>query len=91
MALLDRHGIKLPHRRWQRRLLGWALVLGGIVGFAPVAGFWMLPLGLVVLSVDSPRMRRVRRRLFVRFGRWWERNGPRSRKAHRNKKERSRS
>jgi hypothetical protein len=46
------------------------LVAGGVLGFLPVVGFWMLPLGLVVLSVDSPRVRRVRRRLEIRWGRW---------------------
>ncbi|CAA6604702.1 conserved hypothetical protein [Rhodospirillaceae bacterium LM-1] len=53
-------------------VLGWALVLGGILGFLPVVGFWMLPVGVAVLSVDLPRMRRFRRRCVVLWGR---RNG----------------
>jgi len=60
---------KMPEKRLHRQILGWALIFGGIFGFAPIAGFWMLPLGLVVLSVDSPRIRRKRRKLTV----WWGR------------------
>ncbi|HMM13529.1 MAG TPA: hypothetical protein PKA57_02805 [Parvibaculum sp.] len=52
-----------------RRVTGAALVGGGVLGFLPVLGFWMLPLGVVVLSVDSHPVRRVRRRTEV----WWAR------------------
>jgi len=61
--------IKIPEKRSHRIVLGWALVFGGIFGFMPIAGIWMLPLGFIVLSVDSPRIRRQRRRLTV----WWAR------------------
>jgi hypothetical protein len=46
--------------------VGIGLVIVGFLGFLPVLGFWMIPLGLVVLSVDSRRLRRWRRRLAVR-------------------------
>ncbi|MCW5732096.1 MAG: hypothetical protein KIT20_15145 [Alphaproteobacteria bacterium] len=59
--------VRLPRSRLGRLGLGWALVLGGILGFLPVLGFWMLPLGLAILSVDSPWIRRRRRRVTV----WW--------------------
>ncbi|MFQ5346428.1 MAG: hypothetical protein ACE5ED_01105 [Rhodothalassiaceae bacterium] len=67
-----------PHRRFHKRLppwkpariaLGIALIFGGMLGFLPVLGFWMIPLGLAVLSVDIPQARRWRRRLSV----WWQR------------------
>ncbi len=61
--------IKLPRSRALRIALGIALVLAGLVGFLPVVGFWMIPLGLIVLSVDLPLVRRARRRSVV----WWER------------------
>jgi len=61
--------IPLPQSRGLRIGLGIALVLGGIVGFLPILGFWMVPLGLLVLSVDLPPVRRARRRLSV----WWAR------------------
>lgn len=67
--MIDRHGIKLPASRGGRLALGWGLVGGGLLGFLPVLGFWMLPLGLAVLSVDLPPVRRLRRRCQVAWGR----------------------
>ncbi|MDQ0316316.1 hypothetical protein J2S73_002773 [Amorphus orientalis] len=60
----------MPRSRGLRVGLGSALILGGFLGFLPILGFWMAPLGLIVLSVDSPLVRRWRRRLDVRLGRW---------------------
>jgi len=60
---------KIPDNKLHRTLLGWSLVIGGIFGFLPVVGFWMLPLGLLVLAVDYPFARRLRRKLEV----WWGR------------------
>ncbi|MBO0905280.1 hypothetical protein [Jiella sonneratiae] len=60
----------LPGSKPWRIALGSALLVGGILGFLPILGFWMAPLGLVVLSVDSPLMRRWRRRMDVRIARW---------------------
>ena len=57
----------LPASRLARTLIGVFLVLGGVLGFLPVLGFWMIPLGLLVLSVDFPAIRKGRRRLTV----WW--------------------
>jgi len=54
--------IRLSRVRSRRRFLGIALVCGGLLGWLPVLGFWMLPLGLFILSYDSPRIRRMRRR-----------------------------
>lgn len=48
---------------------GVLLVCGGILGFLPILGFWMVPLGLVVLSLDSPWVLRGLRRTRVRIGR----------------------
>jgi hypothetical protein len=31
----------------------------------------MIPLGLIVLSVDIPVVRRINRRISVAFSRWW--------------------
>ncbi|MAZ16462.1 MAG: hypothetical protein CL535_09060 [Ahrensia sp.] len=59
----------MPATRPGRIALGSALVIGGALGFLPVVGFWMLPLGLLVLAQDVPRIRRWRRNLVVR----WER------------------
>ncbi|WP_156953288.1 hypothetical protein [Afifella pfennigii] len=59
--------VPLPQSRLFRMGLGIALIFGGFVGFLPVAGFWMLPLGLIILSIDMPVVRRWRRRLAVWF------------------------
>lgn len=67
-----RRRVPLPRSRPVRMGVGVALILGGTLGFLPVLGFWMLPLGVIVLSVDSPVMRRLRRRTEV----WWGRKGP---------------
>jgi len=61
--------IRIPRQKWLRILLGVSLVLGGLLGFLPIVGFWMLPLGLFVLSVDMPIVRRFTRRV----GLWWAR------------------
>ena len=59
----------LPQSKPIRIGLGILLVACGLLGFLPVLGFWMIPLGLLVLSVDIPIVRRRRRKLAV----WWHR------------------
>lgn len=66
---------RLPRSRVGRVALGAALIVGGFVGFLPILGFWMLPLGLLILSVDLALVRRHRRRLQVWWGRRWAGNG----------------
>lgn len=61
----------LPRQRWRRRLMGWGFIAGGVLSILPVLGPWMFPVGLAVLSVDSPFFRRMRRRLTIRIGRRW--------------------
>jgi hypothetical protein len=70
------HKIRIFDRQWHlpqskavRIGIGILLVIGGLVGFLPVLGFWMIPLGLLVLSIDLPIVRRWRRQLTV----WWHR------------------
>ncbi|WP_245365965.1 MULTISPECIES: hypothetical protein [Rhizobium/Agrobacterium group] len=59
----------MPRSRIGRISVGTALIGGGALGFLPILGFWMLPLGLLVLSHDLPYVRRKRRRLTL----WWGR------------------
>lgn len=63
----------LPRTRMRRRLLGWGFIAGGAFSFLPVLGPWMFPVGLWILSVDSHRARRMRRRLTIKVGRRWPR------------------
>ena len=45
---------------------GVALTTGGLFGFLPVLGFWMVPLGLAVLVQDVPVMRSPLARLLAK-------------------------
>ena len=40
-----------------RSLIGVGFAIGGIFGFLPVLGFWMLPLGAAFIALDIPSMR----------------------------------
>jgi hypothetical protein len=51
-----------------RILAGVALVIGGIFGFLPVLGLWMIPLGLVVIFFDVPWVRAR----WLAFRNWWK-------------------
>ena len=59
------HSFELPASRLIRMGAGMALVVGGVLGFLPVLGFWMIPLGLFILSLDLHWARRLRRRFMV--------------------------
>lgn len=61
------------------------LICGGLLGFLPVLGFWMVPLGLLLLAIDMPVLRgpisvliiRVRRsgtRWIRRWQAWWRKS-----------------
>jgi purine-cytosine permease-like protein len=63
----------MPASRIGRIVVGIIFIIGGILGFLPVLGFWMIPLGLLILSHDFPAVRRFRRNAEVRLGRWWQR------------------
>ena len=63
----------LPKSPVRRQVLGWSFIVGGVFSFLPVLGPWMFPVGLAILSVDSPRIRRLRRRMTIRIGRKWPR------------------
>ena len=71
------HKVRIFNRHWHlpkskpiRIGLGILLIALGLLGFLPVLGFWMIPLGLLVLSIDIPIVRRWRRQLAV----WWHRD-----------------
>lgn len=63
--------ISLPQSALMRRCIGGTFLVGGVLGFLPILGFWMLPVGLVILSHDSPKIRRMRRKSDVAIVRWW--------------------
>jgi hypothetical protein len=62
-------------RRNARRVrvpAGILLLFGGVFGFLPVLGFWMLPLGLLLLSQDVPFLKRPAGRALVWCNRTWQ-------------------
>jgi hypothetical protein len=73
---IGRWTIDLPKNRIVRITIGILLIIFGFLGFLPLLGFWMIPLGLVILSVDIPTIRRWRRQAQVRFGLWLKANYP---------------
>ena len=66
---LWRYTLPLPRSRLLRIVIGVLLCIGGLLSFLPILGVWMIPLGLLVLSNDVPRVRRWRRRFAVWFHR----------------------
>jgi hypothetical protein len=64
-----RFSVPVPASRALRITLGILLCLGGLLWFLPILGLWMLPLGILLLSIDLAPVRRVRRRTEI----WWGR------------------
>ena len=48
-----------------RSLIGVGFMVGGVFGFLPILGFWMLPLGIAFIALDIPPTRK-------RIHRWKE-------------------
>ena len=63
------HWLLGPIAKALRILLGVLLVLGGLLGFLPILGFWMIPLGAILLGRDIPAVDRFNERV----RRWWRR------------------
>jgi len=61
--------LKQTEKVWLRRTAGVLLMIGGMLGFLPVLGYWMFPVGLALLAVDIPWARRWYRRMYVAWGR----------------------
>ena len=41
-----------------RSIVGVLFMVGGVFGFLPILGFWMLPLGLALIALDLPPLRK---------------------------------
>lgn len=59
--------LTLPNWAPARIALGIVLIFGGFLGFLPVLGFWMVPLGIAILAYDIPRVRLFRQKFMA----WW--------------------
>jgi hypothetical protein len=64
---MGRFSVPIPTSRVYRLTLGTFITLLGFLGFLPILGFWMIPLGLVLLSMDIPSLRRLRRRTLAKW------------------------
>ena len=40
-----------------RTVAGLLFIIGGILGFLPILGFWMIPVGLFLIAMEVPRLR----------------------------------
>src|SRR5690242_12251733 len=54
--------------RWPAALV---LIMAGVFGFLPILGFWMVPLGFVLIVQDIPPLREPLTRLFAYIDRKW--------------------
>jgi hypothetical protein len=83
---LDRLALRLPHQaqavltfvfrpeaKWLRIPLGSVLVLAGLLGFLPIFGFWMLPLGALLLAEDFAVVRNLTTHVINAVETWRER------------------
>lgn len=68
--------VKVPGHPLLRMGLGLAMIAGGTLGFLPILGFWMIPLGLAILGIDFPPLRRLYRVMTVKLGYWLHRRWP---------------
>jgi len=65
--------LRRPGRGWVRVPLAVLLILGGLLGFLPILGLWMLPLGLLLLAEDIPALRKPTMRALGAVHSWWDR------------------
>ena len=69
--------LRQPDSRPVRIPVALLLIVGGVFGFLPVLGLWMLPLGLLLVAVDVPALRPP----LTRVLRWIEQKLPRQKSA----------
>jgi len=64
--------LRTPSAGWVRIPAGLLLILGGFVGFLPVLGFWMVPIGALLLAQDLPFLRRPTLKALTWIERQWD-------------------
>ncbi|MEQ8355431.1 MAG: hypothetical protein RH942_07830 [Kiloniellaceae bacterium] len=58
--------------RWAAGIL---LIIGGVFGFLPALGFWMIPLGILFLASGVPWVRSLAKAALRRLRAWLGRDG----------------
>ena len=66
------HWLRQPSMLIARIFVCLLLVVGGLLSFLPVLGFWMLPLGLIIIAQDLPFLQAPLVRVFQWIERKWE-------------------
>lgn len=64
------HWISGERGRFFRFPIGFLLILGGVFSFIPGLGIWMLPLGLIIISIDIHAIRDPVMNLTIKAERW---------------------
>ena len=71
--------LRQPGLWWLRIPLGLLLMIGSVFAFLPLLGVWMLPLGVMLIALDAPFLRRPVARLIAwgedRWRAWKTRDG----------------
>ena len=65
--------LRQPRAIWLRIPIGLLFIGGGFLGFLPILGFWMLPVGILLLAHDVPVIRRPALRALAWAERRWKR------------------
>jgi hypothetical protein len=63
--------LREPSSRWVRIPAALVLICAGFVGFLPILGFWMVPLGLLLIAQDVPFLQPPLTRLLRWAGDKW--------------------
>ena len=64
--------LRQPSSMLVRIPLAILLIVGGIFGFLPILGLWMLPLGLLLFAQDVPMLQGPMARMLGWIERKWE-------------------
>lgn len=63
--------LRQPHVIWVRIPFAIFFILFGLVGFLPLVGFWMIPVGLLLLAEDVPLLAKPVARVLAWIDRKW--------------------
>ncbi len=58
---------------WVRTPFALLLIVGGCLGFLPILGFWMLPLGIILIALDVTFLQPPLAVAIKRVETWWSR------------------
>jgi hypothetical protein len=65
------HWLRQPQMLIARIFVCLLLIVGGVLSFLPILGFWMLPLGLMIIAQDLPFLQPPLVRVFQWIERKW--------------------